>query len=272
MAHLLIVEGDLPEDALAAMRATGATAAHACARALSKVDPTLSFDYAQPYFSDHDIGAHDFTACDGMIVTGSVAARSAVDEQARPFWKMHEAAFAAGVPVFGSGWGMVTAAVVLGGSVAATDPDMGITRMIRPVDHPMMTGRRDGFDAIALSRERVAHAPEGAIITAIAQDGAIMALACDQGTTRFRGVQYHPERGLADLAFWLSRPGPARPGLARSAARQALARDMRLIAEDPAFHAPLCARHRVGLDLLDQTYRMTELATWVKHQVGSVQT
>ena len=133
-----------------------------------------------------------------------------------PFWVMYEKAFAAGTPSFGSCWGMQTAAVALGGETKAgpNGVEVGFARAIRPADHPMMAGRRDGFDALAMHRDDVTRAPEGAVVTASNDHTAVQAFAYEAGDADFWGVQYHPECRLRDVAHWLGRTkeGPWKDG------------------------------------------------------------
>ena len=37
--------------------------------------------------------------------------------------------------------------------------------------------------------------------------------------------------------------------------------------EDPAFYARICAKHRIGVDILDRDYHRTEITNWVKAKV-----
>lgn len=260
-AHLLIVEGNTPELALAAQRATGRTPAIGYARALKAIDMDLSFSFAQPYFSNHDIESLDMGGYDGVVVTGSGVEWSGADERARPFWEIYEKTFAAGAPAFGSCWGMQTAAVALGGETKAgpNGVEAGFARGVRPADHPMTAGRRDGFDVIAMHRDDVTRAPEGAVVTAVSDHTAIQAFAYDRGEVSFWGVQYHPECELTDVAYWFSRSDDA--------ALKAKAREVKSVAEDPLTYARLCAKHRIGVDILDRRYHRTELANWLAAKV-----
>ncbi|MEM7524784.1 MAG: type 1 glutamine amidotransferase [Pseudomonadota bacterium] len=261
--RILVVEGDTPELALARRRATGGTAARRYAATLAQIDPSLSFDFAQPYFSDYAPDAFDAATYDGVVVTGSGVAWSGADEQARPFWNLFEAAFAAGAPCFGSCWGMQTAAVVLGGETAAgpNGVEAGIARALSPASHPMMEGRRALFDAICMHRDDVTRAPDGAVVTATNDHTAIQAMAYDKGDVSFWGVQYHPECDLKDAAHWLA--------AARDGADKAMAADLKLIAEDPIVYARLSAKREVGLDILDRDYHVTELRNWLTKKVAS---
>lgn len=266
--RILILEGNTPDLALNAQETLGATSAQEYAAALKAEAPELETVIAAPFFDDFDAAAYDLGAFDGMAVTGSGVAWSGADEAARPFWEMYERAFAAGTPAFGSCWGMQTAAVVLGGAVGEgpNGVERGFARSVAPVGaHPMMAGRREAFDVACMHRDDVIRAPEGAVVTATNDHTAIQAMAYDQGSVSFWGVQYHPEVWLKTVAFWLSRPGPA-----WSKAEAARAKALNRVAEDPAANALLAVKCGVNLDILDRDYHRTELRNWLREKVGAI--
>lgn len=266
MAHLLIVEGNLPEDELAVKRALGATPAQRLARMLKASRVNLTFSFANPWFSDHDPDALSMDGVDGVVATGGLVPWSVSDVRARPMQQVFETAFATGLPVFASGWSMQAAVSVLGAAVgpASGAAEIGIARALRPTDHPMMKGRRSSFDAISLHTETVVAACASATITASNESCPIQAVSVADGEVRFTGTQYQPELGLADLAVLLGKGGH---GASRAA--RAVARDFQAVASDPAGYPRLCAKHRIGVDVLDQDYRMTELRNWLDHIDGA---
>lgn len=263
MPKVLVVEGNPPELALDRKKAIGATTAEDYAAALREAAPSLAIEIAQPMFSDHDPDAIDFAAFDGMAVTGSGVSWSAEDERARPYWEMYERAFNAGKPVFGCCWGMQNAAVVLGGETKAgpNGVEAGFARDIRPTDHPMHAGRRASFDVICMHRDDVTRAPDGAVVTATNDHTGVQAFAYDQGAVSFWGVQYHPEATVRDVGYWFARTG----GDDRKQLKAG--REIARIAEDPVLHANAAAKHRVGVDILDRAYHLTEIRNWLDAKV-----
>lgn len=265
--RILIAEGNTAELALATKRAVGATTAWRFAAALRSLAPTLDIDVIEPYFSDYDEDAVDLAAYDGFVVTGSGVSWSGADAEAAPFWRLFEKTFAAGTPAFGSCWGMQTAAVALGGAAGAgpNGIEAGVARDVRPVgDHPMTAGRRRSFDVIAMHRDDVTRLPDGAVATATSAHTNVQAFAYENGDAQVWGVQYHPECDLMDAAHWLSAARRLDPDVEAPPAK-----DLRLIAEDPAFYARLAAKHRIGLDIIDRSYHMTELSNWLTRKVGA---
>ena len=265
MPKVLVVEGNPPELVLHRRKAMGATAADDYAAALREAAPALEVEIVQPMFSDHDPDAIDLAGFDGMAVTGSSVAWSAADERAAPYWDMYERAFKAGTPVFGCCWGMQNGAVVLGGETKAgpNGVEAGFARDVRATDHPMHAGRRESFDVICMHRDDVTRAPDGAVVTATNNHTGIQAFAYDQGEVSFWGVQYHPEATVRDVGYWFARPFPEEGASKRQKAGREIAR----IAEDPILHANAAAKHRVGLDILDRAYHLTEIRNWLNAKV-----
>ncbi|MEM7267817.1 MAG: type 1 glutamine amidotransferase [Pseudomonadota bacterium] len=265
MAKVLVVEGNTPELALGAQKRMGSTAAQRYAAALREISPELEVDFAAPYFEDHDLDAIEMEEFDGMAVTGSGVMWSAADEQAAPFWRLYEKAFASKTPVFGSCWGMQNAAVVLGGETDAgpNGVEAGFARAVEPSDHPLHQGRRDRFDVICMHRDNVTRAPEGAVVTATNDHTAIQAFAYDNDGESFWGVQYHPESDLNDVSHWFAQSGGPMGGVDRRSESAILQK----IASDPARYADMCVKLGVGLDILDRDYHLTEIRNWLEAKV-----
>ncbi|MEM7546434.1 MAG: hypothetical protein AAF367_12920 [Pseudomonadota bacterium] len=264
VSQVLVVEGNPPEFVLAAKRSAGATPARRLVDAVRGIDPAVRVATANPFFSDHDPDAIDFAATDGMAVTASAFSMAADDPSLELLSGMFARAFDAGVPVIATGAAMLVGACCLGAAIARCpdDPITGIARAIRPAGHPMTKGRYEAFDALTLSRNIIADLPDGSAPTASSDGCSVAALACARDGVEFWGMSYQPEATLADLAFWLGPQHPVWPGQST-----ALARDLRLIGDDPAAYARLSAKHRIGLDLLDRRYRVTELTNWLSGPV-----
>lgn len=256
-ANVLIVEGEPPEIALAGKRAAGATPARRVAAALAEIDPTLSFAFAAPFFSDHDPAKIAFEGACGVLIAGSGFACRADDAAAGPFRDLCARAFAAGLPVFGSGWGLQILAASLGGAVEAGPEPTAVARDLRALEHPMTAGRRSTFDALSFQQGAIAEPPAGAVVTALTASGGVHGFAVAEGGVDARGVLHRPDAHLADIAWRLAQAGDGR----RPAAT---AHHLKLIGEDPVAHARLAAKHRIGLDILDRAYHLTELRVWLE--------
>jgi GMP synthase (glutamine-hydrolysing) len=121
------------------------------------------------------------------------------------------AVFAAGVPLFGSCWGLQVATVAAGGVVRRNPKgkEIGFGRRILPVgdgaDHPMFAGRRGGFDAITIHTDEVETLPPGMRILASNPISTVQAADMQVGDCLFWGVQYHPEYTLTEIAVCFRR-------------------------------------------------------------------
>jgi GMP synthase (glutamine-hydrolysing) len=195
-----------------------------------------------------------------MALTGSGVAFAADAREARPCRAAVERAFAAGVPVLGSCWGLQVLAVVLGGAVGASEAgfEVPVARAIgltpAGLDHPLHARRPLVFDAPAIHRDEVRRVPLGALVTATNEHSAVQAMVYEQGGVRFWGVQYHPEHGPEEALRYLRRAdaGALSEGadLAPGAA-SVLARD-----------AQAAGGERTAM-LTDPAVRGAELAAWL---------
>src|SRR6185503_7657542 len=114
------------------------------------------------------------------------------------------AAFAAGVPVWGSCWGLQLAVVALGGSVRRNPRgrELPIARAITVTgvgrDHPLLASRPAVFDALCSHIDEIETLPPNSQVLAANEVSAIQALAAEiPGRGSFHGAQYHPEHTLA---------------------------------------------------------------------------
>ena len=113
MTKVLIVESDTPE-IVEACHARGEMAyGEVLASVLTAIDPDVLPDIVAPYEDE----VLELGGVDGVVFTGSSVSWNTSDAQANPLASAMEAAFAEGLPVWGSCNGMQLAASVLGGAV-----------------------------------------------------------------------------------------------------------------------------------------------------------
>src|SRR5580765_2567898 len=114
------------------------------------------------------------------------------------------AAFAAGVPVWGSCWGLQLAVVALGGSVRRNPRgrELPIARAITVTDagrtHPLLASRPAVFDALCSHLDEIEKLPPSSQVLAANELSSIQAIEVQtpwRGS--FHGTQYHPEHTLA---------------------------------------------------------------------------
>ena len=113
--------------------------------------------------------------------------------------------FAAGVPCFGSCWGLQVGVTAAGGSVVRNPRgrEFGFGRRITLTsqgrDHAMFPGKPEVFEAATVHVDTVEALPAGA--TALAHnDMGLQAAEIKLKKGTFWGVQYHPEYSCAEIA------------------------------------------------------------------------
>ena len=122
--------------------------------------------------------------------------------------------FAAGVPFFGSCWGMQVAVTAAGGRVRRNPlgREFGFARRIELEaagrSHPMFSGKPPVFEAITVHKDDIEQLPAGATVLA-RNDMGLQAIELRHGRGAFWGVQYHPEYSFAEIAAAALRYGSA---------------------------------------------------------------
>src|SRR5215469_9451795 len=114
------------------------------------------------------------------------------------------AAFAAGVPVWGSCWGLQLATVALGGSVRRNPRgrELPIARSISLTEagqaHPLFASRPLVFDALCSHLDEIETLPSNAEVLAANKLSSVQAMVVrNRRGDGFVGTQYHPEHTLA---------------------------------------------------------------------------
>lgn len=217
----------------------------------------------------------DLGSFSGMAWTGS--SLNVYDDSAavRPQIELARAAFAAGVPQFGSCWGLQVAAVAAGGVVSRNPRgrELGIARRITLTPagaaHAMYQGKGTTFDAIGVHMDEVSQLPAGATVLAGNDMSTVQAVEIRHRAGTFWGTQYHPEYDLNEIATVILRHGKRlidsgffvdMPALVRFAA------DLRSLHVNPA-RKDLAWLYGIGADVLDPLRRRHELRRWLQLQV-----
>jgi GMP synthase (glutamine-hydrolysing) len=273
--RVLVIDGNVAEIRARQIAALGYDSGTGYARVLKRIDPTLRVDIvrgaeADPGFPE-GVGLDNY---DGVTMTGSALniynGGAAVTHQI----DLVKAVFAAGVPFFGSCWGLQVAATAAGGEVRANTRgrEFGFARRILLTDagrqHPLFTGKPTAFEAPTVHRDEIASLPAGAQVLALNDFGVQAAsFACGRGT--FWGVQYHPEYDFLDIAAAAERYGETlvTEGMFRDApALAAFAAELRALQRNPA-DAPLVWKHGLGPAMRTEGLRLLEIRNWLEAQV-----
>jgi GMP synthase (glutamine-hydrolysing) len=183
------------------------------------------------------------------------------------------AAFAAGVPVWGSCWGLQLATVALGGSVRRNPRgrELPIARAITVTEagrsHPLFASRPAVFDALCSHLDEIETAPPNSQVLAANEVSAVQAIAAQApGQGSFHGTQYHPEHTLAVSAALIEMRAAelVEEGLAaRPSEIVAIAADYRALANEPT-RRDVIWRYGVASEIIDPVRRTIEIGNWLR--------
>jgi GMP synthase (glutamine-hydrolysing) len=273
--RVLVIDGNVAEIRARQFAALGYDSGTGYARVLQRIDASLQVDVvkgadADPQFPE-GVGLKDY---DGVTMTGSALniynGGAAISNQI----ELVKAVFAAGVPFFGSCWGLQVAATAAGGEVRANTRgrEFGFARRILLTEagreHPLFAGKPITFEAPTVHRDEIASLPAGATILAV-NDFGVQAASFTSGRGTFWGVQYHPEYDFLDIAAAAERYGetlvsegmfPDLPALT------AFAGELRILQKNPA-DAPLVWKHGLGPAMRTEALRLLEIRNWLEAQV-----
>ena len=250
--RLLVVEGNV-----AALRARqremlGYDTGEGYAHVLRRLEPEATVDIVRP--ADAGVSLPSGVALGdyhGVAITGSALniydGGPAIERQV----ELARAVFGAGVPMFGSCWGLQVAVHATAGRT-----------------HPLFAGKPAVFEAPTVHLDAIEALPPGATVLAT-NDMSLQAAAFRSQQGTFWGVQYHPEYSPLDIAAVAERYGRrlVDDGMfADEAALRAFAAELRELDRNPADPA-LVWKHGIGPGVTDAATRLRELRNWLDHQV-----
>jgi GMP synthase (glutamine-hydrolysing) len=185
------------------------------------------------------------------------------------------AVWQAGVPAFGSCWGLQLMTAALGGTVHL-NPDgreIGVARRIAPTEagrrHALFDGKTDPFDALCSHEDEVETLPPGAELLASNAVSRVQAMAIRDGGKSFWGVQYHPEFDFGSVAAIIALRAQRHldEGLARSEDEiDTIVSDFRSLAQEEA-RKDLAWKYGLHADVLDPQVRTAEFGIWLRAEV-----
>ena len=219
------------------------------------------------------LGVGDF---DGVVITGSPLNVYRDEPAVARQIGLAREVFAAGVPTWGSCWGLQLMTVALGGVVRLNPRgrEIGIARHIALNEagraHPLFAGKAQAFDALCSHLDEVATLPDDAIVLAGNGVSRVQAVEIARGAGSFQGVQYHPEMTFATAAAIIeSRQAPLlAEGFARCAddLRRTVA-DLRAVEAEPG-RADLAWRLGLERHVVEPKLRTAELGNWLRAKVA----
>ena len=273
--RILVIEGNVAALRARQVAAQGYDAATGYARVLASLDPDLECTIVRPADAEPrlPIGA-GLESFDGAVITGSALnvydGGPAIERQL----EFTRAVLSAGVPLFGSCWGLQIAVTVAGGRVARNPRgrEFGYARGIALTEagrgHALYAGKPELFEAPTVHLDYVEELPAGATVLA-RNDYGLQAAAFSCGAAEVWAVQYHPEYDYLDIAGVAARYGSrlVTEGLfADEAALAAFIADATALQANPGDQERL-ERYALGPAMRDAMLRRAELRNWLAELV-----
>lgn len=213
--HILIVEGNPPIANARVMEHGARPYGPAYADVLRALEPVLRFTIVEPCVQGPDVlpDGVTFADFDGVAWTGSALNVYEDDPMITSQLRLADKIFSAGLPVFGSCWGLQLCTTALGGKVRLNPKgrELGVAENIRVTEagatHPLLAGRPSVFSALAAHRDEVEELPPGGVLLASNPMSDVQALAVEANGVDFLGTQYHPEIDHITIAAIIKRTG-----------------------------------------------------------------
>jgi GMP synthase (glutamine-hydrolysing) len=271
----MVIDGNVAEVRARQAAALGYDSGVGYARVLHRIDAALQIDIVLAADGAAEfpagVGLDDY---DGVTMTGSALNIYNGGAPVTRQIDLAKAVFAAGVPFFGSCWGLQVAVTAAGGEVHSNPQgrEFGFARRILLTDagreHPLFAGKPAVFEAPTVHRDAIAALPSGAAILA-RNDFGVQAAAFTFGRGTFWGVQYHPEYDYVDVAATTERYGDTlvSEGMFRDRpALNAFAAELRTLQANPS-DTTLLWKHALGPAVQTEALRLLEIRNWLKAQV-----
>jgi len=275
LARILIIDGNTAETRAKHVAVGGTASGDGYAATLKRLKPGIQCDIVHP--ADQEPKLPDGVALTdyaGAAITGSALNIYSLEPAVERQIDLVKAVFAAGVPTFGSCWGLQVGVTAAGGSVVRNPRgrEFGFGRRITLTspgrDHAMFQGKPEVFEACTVHVDTVDSLPAGS--TPLAHnDMGLQAAEIKHKHGVFWGVQYHPEYSCAEIAAMARRYGDVliRDKLVKDQAElDELAKDLVTLNEQPD-DARLAWRFGVGPSITDPAIKLAELRNWLEKQV-----
>jgi GMP synthase (glutamine-hydrolysing) len=274
-ARNLVIDGNLAEIRARQIAALGYDSGNGYAQVLRRIDPALHIDVVTA--ADREPGfppGAGLESYDGVTMTGSALNIYNGGAPVTRQIELAKAVFAAGVPFFGSCWGLQVAVTAAAGEVRANPRgrEFGFARRIVLSDagreHRLYAGKPAVFEAPTIHRDEIACLPPEAKILAV-NDFGVQAATFTHGRGTFWGVQYHPEYDYVDIAAAAERYGQTliTEGMFRDQpALSAFAADLRALQSNPA-DSSLLWKHGLGPAMRNEALRLLEIRNWLETEV-----
>jgi GMP synthase (glutamine-hydrolysing) len=276
VTRILVIDGNQAEVRAKHKSLGGTDSGDGYAATLKRLQPDLEVDIVRPADEEPRLPAGVALAdYDGVAISGSAlniySREAAVERQV----DLVKAVFAAGVPCFGSCWGLQLGVTAAGGNVIRNPRgrEFGFARRItlsaHGRDHAMFQGKPEVFEAVTVHVDTVDSLPPGGVPLAHNDMGLQAAEIRFKNGGSFWGVQYHPEYSVAEAAAMARRYADVliRDGLVRDRADlDALSADFDALDANPG-DARLAWRFGVGEAITNFNVKLAELRNWLDEKV-----
>src|SRR5271168_3429137 len=272
--RILIIDGNVAEIRARQVAALGYDSGTGYARVLHRIDSMLHIDIVAAADGAALPAGAGLDSYDGVTMTGSALNIYNGGTPVTRQIELAKAVFAAGVPFFGSCWGLQVAVTAAGGEVRANPRgrEFGFARRVVLSDagrgHPLFDGKPSVFEAPAVHRDSIASLPAGAQTLAL-NDFGLQAASFTHGRGTFWGVQYHPEYDYRDIAAATERYGETlvKEGMFSAVSALAVfAGELRALETNPS-DATLLWKHGLGPAMRDEALRLLEIRNWLSVNV-----
>jgi GMP synthase (glutamine-hydrolysing) len=276
MTRILVIDGNEAATRTKHVSAGGTDSGNGYAATLGRLEKGIETDIVRP--ADQVVKLPEGVAVedyDGAVITGSALNIYSLEPAVERQVELVKAVFAAGVPCFGSCWGLQVGVTAAGGTVVRNPRgrEFGFGRRITLTspgrDHPMFQGKPEVFEAPTVHVDTVDSLPPNSTPLAHNDMGLQAAEIRLKNGNTFWGVQYHPEYSCAEIAAMARRYAETliRDGLVKDRAElDALAADLVALHENPDDQR-LAWRFGVGPAITDLSIRLAELRNWLDRQV-----
>ena len=276
MTRLLLMEGNTAEKCARAHELGVRTSSEIYIEAIAAHYPDIALDVLHGADAGEVIPeGRTWGDYAGFVVTGSsLHAYDPQLEVTNQIALLREAA-EAGLPIFGSCWGLQIAAMAAGGEVAFNPKgrEVGFARKVLLNDagcaHPMFKGKAPVFDAPCIHYDEVIRLPESATLLASNAHSEIQAAVIPLGRSEVWAVQYHPEFDLKQLVqlYTLYAEDMVTQGFFADMAQLVAYREkLAALAANPA-DAGLAWQLGVDQDVLEDRTRRAEILAWIEAKV-----
>lgn len=274
--RFLVVEGNVRTAREQHRDTFGLTPAESYAASVQTFVPDAVCDIALP--ADDGANLPDsagLESYDGIFLTGSALNIYNIEPAVTRQIELMRSVYRAGVPAFGSCWGLQVATTAAGGAVHLNPSgwEIGFARAITRTDagrgHPLLEGRPDAWTAPAYHLDEVAVVPGETTVLARNAISEVQAAEITHDGGTFWGVQYHPEFSLKEVAAILRRRSQplVEKGYGSSIAAFGTFCDGLVALHDDPGRTDLAWAMGFDEQMLDPRKRMAEIANFIAHRV-----